>query len=201
MTAALHAAGRIGPNAIIRVAEVMPGLAGDDATQRLFAGVGLLHYLQQPPEAMVLESEVRRLHQALPEQLGSAAARTVALAAGERTAEYLLAHRIPRPVQTLLKALPAPLAARVLLAAIRRNAWTFVGSGQFSAEAGHPVRLHIRGNPLCQGLQAESPACHFYAATFERLFVVLVHPGARVQEVACQACGDAECRFEIRWRA
>jgi len=28
---------------------------------------------------------------------------------------------------------------------------------------------------------------------------VLVHRGAVVQETACEACGDAECRFEIRW--
>jgi replicative DNA helicase len=48
-------------------------------------------------------------------------------------------------------------------------------------------------------LWADSPACDFYAATFERLFAVLVHARARVHEVACEACGDAECRFEIRW--
>jgi divinyl protochlorophyllide a 8-vinyl-reductase len=63
------------------------------------------------------------------------------------------------------------------------------------------VVLSIRHNPLCAGLAADAPACDFYAATFERLFQVLVHPRSRVREVACEACGDAECRFEIRWAA
>jgi divinyl protochlorophyllide a 8-vinyl-reductase len=192
-------AGRIGPNAITRVAEVLPGRVGQIATQALFERAGLLHHLHRPPETMVEETEVRRLHGALRDQLGAAEAREVALAAGRRTGDYLLANRIPKPVQALLKGLPAPLAARVLLTAIRRNSWTFVGSGQFQARAGAPVVLTIRHNPLCRDLITESPACDFYAATFERLFAVLVHPRAQVREVACESCGDAECRFEIRW--
>jgi divinyl protochlorophyllide a 8-vinyl-reductase len=199
MHAAAHQAGRIGPNAIIRVAQALPARVGAATTEALFAHVGLAHYLHQPPQTMVEEAEVRRLHGALRERLGPAAAQAVARDAGQLTADYLLAHRIPRAVQALLKLLPSPLAARVLLTAIGRNAWTFVGSGQFSAEAGRPVRLHIRHNPLCLGLQAETPACDFYAATFERLFQVLVHPRSNVREVACEACGDDECRFEIRW--
>jgi hypothetical protein len=67
----------------------------------------------------------------------------VARSAGRRTADYLLAHRIPKPVQALLKALPARLAARVLLSAIARHAWTFAGSGVFSASTG------ARARPSC----------------------------------------------------
>jgi divinyl protochlorophyllide a 8-vinyl-reductase len=200
MNAALpHPAGRIGPNAITRVAEVLPAHVGSERTAALFGRAGLAHYLRQPPEAMVDEAEVRRLHGALREQLGAAEAAAVARAAGTRTADYLLARRIPKPVQVLLKALPAPMAARVLLAAIGRNAWTFVGSGRFQARAGDPVVLTVQGNPLCRGLASDAPACDFYAATFLRLFRVLVHPRSQVREVACEACGDAECRFEIRW--
>jgi divinyl protochlorophyllide a 8-vinyl-reductase len=198
LPAAAHA-GRIGPNAITRVAEVLPARVGSVATRALFERAGLLHHLQRPPETMVEETEVRRLHGALREQLGAAGAREVALAAGRRTGDYLLGHRIPKPVQALLKLLPAPLAARVLLAAIRRNSWTFAGSGQFEARPGSPVLLTIRHNPLCKDLVTETPACDFYAATFERLFAVLVHPRASVREVACESCGDPECRFEIRW--
>ena len=51
------------------------------------------------------------------------------------------------------------------------------------------------------GPESEAPACDFYAATFERLFRVLVHPAARVTETACEACGDDACQFEIEWRA
>lgn len=194
--------GRIGPNAITRVAEVLPPRVGSSATWTLFEQAGLLHHLRQPPQDMVLEDEVRQLHGVLRQQLGEAAAREVATAAGRRTADYLLARRIPRPVQRLLKLLPARLAAHVLLGAVRRHAWTFAGSGRFSAETGapgQPVVLRIQDNPLCRGLASEAPACDFYAATFERLFQVLVHPRSRVHEVACEACGDAECRFEVRW--
>jgi divinyl protochlorophyllide a 8-vinyl-reductase len=196
--AAAHA-GRIGPNAITRVAEVLPARLGNTAARALFERAGLLHHWQRPPQTMVEETEVRRLHGALREQLGAAGAREVALAAGRRTGDYLLAHRIPKPLQGVLRWTPAALAARVLLAAIRRNSWTFVGSGEFQARAGTPVVLTIRHNPLCVGLVTDTPACDFYAATFERLFAVLVHPLATVREVACESCGDSECRFEIRW--
>jgi divinyl protochlorophyllide a 8-vinyl-reductase len=181
------------------VTEALRARVGVAATQAMFGRAGLLHHLQCPPEAMVEEAEVRALHSALREQLGPDEATAVACDAGRRTAEYLLAHRIPRPVQAVLQRLPAAMAARILLAAIRRHAWTFVGSGVFVARAGSPVVLTIRNNPLCRDLAANTPVCDFYAATFERLFTVLVHSGSRVRELACEACGDAECRFEIRW--
>jgi divinyl protochlorophyllide a 8-vinyl-reductase len=195
--------GLIGPNAITRVAEVLPPRVGSAATWALFDSVGLVHHLRQPPQHMVDEEEVRRLHGALREQLGWDRAGAVARDAGLRTADYLLAHRIPRPVQAVLKKLPARLAARVLLAAISRHAWTFAGSGRFQAHAplraGAPVVLRIQDNPLCRGVRAQAPACDYYAAVFQRLFQVLVHRASRVHEVACEACGDAECRFEIAW--
>ncbi len=194
-------AGRIGPNAITRVAEVLAPRFGAAATLTLFEHAGLRHHLLAPPTDMVDEAEVRALHRALRDMLGGPAARGVARAAGERTADYLLAHRIPKPAQVLLKALPAALAARVLLAAVTRNAWTFAGSGAFSARAGRPCVLTIRGNPLCRDVTAAEPACDFYAGTFERLFRVLVHPASQVREVACEARGDSECRFEVAWPA
>ncbi len=195
--------GRIGPNAITRVAQALPPRVGSSATWALFDRAGLLHHLRQPPQQMVDEADVRALHREMQRSLGAEAAREVACDAGRATADYLLAHRIPKPAQRLLRLMPAPLAARVLLAAVRRNAWTFTGSGEFTAGvAAWPARLavlRIRHNPLCQGLRSQVPACDYYARCFERLFRVLVHPGARVHEVACEACGDAECRFEVRW--
>jgi divinyl protochlorophyllide a 8-vinyl-reductase len=192
-------AGRIGPNAITRVAEVLRVRRGEADTAALFGRAGLLPYLKQPPESMVDEAEVTRLHQVLREHLGTAGAREVAREAGTRTANYLLGYRIPRPAQAVLKRLPAPLAARALLRAIRGHAWTFAGSGSFVTQAGHPVVLTLRGNPLCCGAALEQPGCAFYAATFERLFSALVHPAASVTETHCEACGDESCRFEVRW--
>ncbi len=200
MTASAATARRIGPNAITRVAEVLRPQLGEGATALVFGRAGLLPYLSQPPEQMVDEVEVTRLHRELRATIGSAAARAVAREAGTRTGDYLLAHRIPRPVQVLLGCLPAPLAARVLLAAISRHAWTFAGSGRFTAHPGHPVVLTLQDNPLCRGAALDEPACDYYAATFERLFVRLVHPASRVREVACEAMGAEACVFEIRWR-
>lgn len=195
----MSATGLIGPNAITRVAEVLPPMVGASTTRALFERAGLLGHLLQPPEAMVDEEDVRRLHAALRESLGAQTAATVARRAGQRTADYLLAHRIPAAAQTVLRALPAGAAARLLLKAVARHAWTFAGSGEFSHVVGRPVVLTIRHNPLCRDLHSDVPACDYYAAVFEHLFRALVHRGAQVREVACEACGDAACVFELRW--
>ncbi len=192
-------ANRIGPNAITRVAEALHDQLGRHLAAEVFAAAGLSHHLASPPTRMVDEAEVSRLHRVLRSELGERVAVAVARDAGLRTADYLLAHRIPRPVQWLLKCLPPAAASRVLLAAIRKHAWTFAGSGRFAARAGRPVVLTIRGNPMCVGQSSTVPVCDFYAATFERLFRVLVHPQASASEVSCEARGDEACRFELRW--
>jgi divinyl protochlorophyllide a 8-vinyl-reductase len=192
-------AGRIGPNAITRVAEAL----GPARAAPVFRHAGLAAYLDSPPQAMVDEREVIALHAALRSDLGEAEARRVSADAGRRTAAYLLAHRIPAPAQVVLKVLPAGLAARALLKAIGGHAWTFAGSGRFSAEIasgrGQPVVLTIQNNPLCRGVHSAEPACDYYLAVFEVLFRTLVHRGATVTETACEACGDPACVFEIRW--
>ena len=150
----------------------------------------------------VAEAEVHRLHAALRAQFGLAAAGEMARAAGRRTARYLLAHRIPKPVHAVLRRLPAALVARVLLATIRRNAWTFVGSGRFTATSGGlrgTALLTVQDNPLCRGLRLPVPACDFCAATFGRLFAKQAHPHAVVREVSCEALGAPACRLEIIW--
>ena len=203
MTTVAHPAGRIGPNAITRLAEAMPGRVGASVTREVFVRAGLVHHLLEPPQHMVDETEVRRLHGALRATVGEATAQGLAREAGTLTARYLLAHRIPGPVQALLTLMPARLAARVLLAAIARHAWTFAGSGVFSHRCawrgGPPATLRIHRNPLCRDLITESPACVYYAATFEHLFRELVHRNSRVVEVACEACGAEACEFEVGW--
>lgn len=190
---------RIGPNAVTRLAEALLPLVGGALTREVFDAAGLLAYLREPPARMVDEAEVARLHQAARGLLGEAIAGRAARQAGRLTADYLLAHRIPRAAQALLRRLPARWAAVLLLRAVGRHAWTFCGSGRFSAHTGRPVVLEIHGNPLCRGLQSDSAACDFYAATFEHLFRVLVHPATRVTETQCEARGDPSCRFELRW--
>jgi divinyl protochlorophyllide a 8-vinyl-reductase len=199
----MQAAGQIGPNAITRMAEALNDQFGPSLRLQLFEHAGLLHHLVKPPEHMVAQDEVRSLHLAVYGHLPPDQAAEVARAAGFATGNYLLAHRIPRILQTVLKRLPAPLAARVLLAAIARHAWTFVGSGRFVAQppawdaTGVVVTLH--NNPLCTQRHSPYPVCHFHAATFERLFAALVHPATRVHELSCEASGGDGCRFDIRW--
>jgi len=191
--------GRIGPNAITRIADALERQVGHAMTADLFGSAGLAVHLEHPPASMVDEREACRLHGLMRARLGDAVGAAVAHEAGVATADYLLAHRIPRPVQFLLKRLPAALACRSLVRAISRHAWTFAGSGQFEAHAARPVLLTIRHNALCQGQHSIHPVCDYYAATFEQLFRVLVHPQARVTELTCEARGEDACRFQLCW--
>lgn len=191
--------GRIGPNAIIRVLESLKEQEGEGVAQSLFVQAGLEPYLETPPGSMVPESEVIALHRAMRTGLGLAKARAIGRDAGRRTGDYLLARRIPKPAQWLLKHLPPPLAARLLLKAIAANAWTFVGTGRFAATPGQIPVIRIEHSPLCREANSDEPLCDFYAGTFERLFETLVHPNTRVTETQCAAQGAPECRFEIRW--
>ena len=195
-TSAIH---RIGPNAITRVAEALRESGPEDRVEHLYTRAGLAHYLAQPPEKMVDEREVTRLHQVLRDELGIPAALEIARSAGVRTGDYLLAHRIPKGVQVLLKWLPARLASQVLLNAIQRHAWTFAGSGELRVRKAYPPHLAIAGCCICQGAEAETPLCDFYAAAIERLFQQLVHPRSQVTETQCQALGAEACTFEVVW--
>lgn len=188
---------RIGPNAIIRVAEALR--AAGLEPEPVFADAGLGHYLLDPPEAMVEEDEVIGLQAALRARLAPETARAVGHDAGLRTGDYLLAHRIPQPAQRLLRILPPRSASRMLLAAVAKHAWTFSGSGRFDYRIGRPVQVRIAGCPICRGAIAEGPVCDFYSGAFERLFTTLVSHRTRVREVACQAAGADACVFEMRW--
>ncbi|PWS39034.1 bacteriochlorophyll 4-vinyl reductase [Falsiroseomonas bella] len=195
MQASLTEAGRIGPNAVTRLAEAL----GPAEAPGIFAAAGLSHRLVDPPGRMVPEAEVTALHRAARRLLGEAEAERAAREAGRLTALYLLANRIPRPLQAVLKRLPAGLAARILTGAIGRHAWTFAGSGRFRVLPGRPMRLEVAGGPIPRAGEADHPVCGYYAATFETLFRALVSPRTQVAEVACEAMGAPACVFELRW--
>ena len=190
---------RIGPNAVIQVAAALANRLGTGVARELMLSAGLGAYVKAPPQKMIDEREVIALHSLLRERLQPATANEVARAAGLATGDYLLANRIPRIAQLVLRALPAPLAAPLLLSANRRHAWTFTGSGHFHATTGRPIVITIENCPICRGANAARPQCEYYAATFARLFRRLVQRHATVRETACQACGADQCRFEIDW--
>lgn len=190
----------IGPNAITQVLGAVRQRCGTTACSAVLDAAGLAPYRLHPPAQMVHEDEVAALQRAVRRVLPAAEAHAVLRLAGERTADYLLAHRIPRAAQTTLRMLPPGIAARILLRAVTAHAWTFAGSGTFRAVAGHPVIVEVSGCPLCRGLAQPDQACITYAAVFERLFQKLVHRDARAVEIACEAAGAPACRFALFWR-
>lgn len=187
--------GRIGPNAILQLVTVLETEIGTAQTARMLALSGIA---ARPDPAMGLidEAPVARLHQRLRQDLPDAAAR-LARAAGARTGDYILAHRIPRPGQWGLRHLPASLSARLLSRAIARHAWTFCGSGEFRVLHTAPPVFAIFDNPVVRGERSGRPLCHWHAAVFETLFQALCGPGWRAVETQCCAQGAASCQFAL----
>lgn len=196
---AAQSAGQIGPNAVIRLAEALDGFESRAVTSRIFSACGVERYLERPPSDMVAEAEVASLHQEIHRAFGDNRARNIAWVAGRRTADYLLAHRIPRPAQKILRLMPAKLASRILVQAIKRNAWTFAGSGKVLATHRGGTVISIAHCALCRDCHSPVPYCDFYGAVFERLFAELVHARATVREVTCAAMGAPHCTFAINW--
>lgn len=194
------AGGVIGPNAILRVAEALAMRRGADMQRLVFAAAGLQRHLDAPPREMVDEWEVALLQRALVAQLGPDGAADISRLAGRLTGDYLLAHRIPVAAQRGLGVLPRRVAARLLTIAIARHAWTFAGSGQFSYRFVPFPRLQLARSPLCRLLELPEPACHYFSATFARVYGAILRTDVAVQEIACRATGAPACVFEVRWR-
>jgi hypothetical protein len=103
-----------------------------------------------------------------------------------------LENRIPRPVRRLLQNLPAWLAARALLKAIRAHAWTFAGNARVSIAPGHPAIIEIRSNPIAV------PGCPWHRGVFETLFSGILGKPVHVDHSTLfdgQSCD----RFMVRW--
>jgi divinyl protochlorophyllide a 8-vinyl-reductase len=191
----MHATAHIGPNAILQHLPLLHSSLGPGATAALLAQAGLA----QPPAAhgMVAQATVARFHNAVTQHLGTGAP-ALQWAAGVGTGRYILANRIPRPAQALLRALPATWGARLLTRAILQHAWTFAGSGQLRVAQRRPLGLELHQNPLAMAAPpANAPSCHWHTAVFQTLFSALIWPAAQARETSCMACGDACCRFEI----
>ena len=189
------ASARIGPNAILQFVPVLEAAHGPEETAHILAMAGIIA-LPDPASGLIDEGPAARLHQAVRQALPGDAAQ-LARAAGLRTGDYILANRIPRPAQRVLKHLPARISAPILSRAIARHAWTFCGSGEFRLRAGWPPVFEIADNPVVRGEVSEAPLCHWHAAVFERLFTAICGPGWQAVERTCCAQGAAACRFEL----
>lgn len=189
--AAANPDAKVGPNAVTQVAAALRAWGGESLAQKVFMAAGLGNVLASPPEQMVDQAMAARLHETLRVTLQPKDATQIASEAGRRTADYLLANRIPKPAQWVMRALPPRLAAPILLKAMASNAWTYAGTGRVRTQAGNPCVLEILDNPLAQ------PGCPWHVAVFERLFRALVARGAQVTHAPCCANGATACRFEI----
>ncbi|MCL3883099.1 bacteriochlorophyll 4-vinyl reductase [Marivita sp. GX14005] len=184
----------IGPNAVLQLLPQIERIGGAARVARMLAEAGIF----EVPDGrrMIPETQAMRLHQVLRRDAPDLAP-ALAARAGRATADYILAYRIPVPARTMLKLLPAPLAARGLSRAIVRHAWTFAGSGRFRALS--PWRFEIAQNPIVRGEVSAVPLCHWHAAVFARLYACLVAPGCTCVETHCTAQpGRGMCRFDIR---
>lgn len=183
---------RVGPNAVIQLAAALDARCGPPVTDQVFAAGEVLAFRHDPPTEMIPQDIAIRAHRALYATLAPGEAEAVAFEAGLRTGDYLLQRRIPKPAQWLLKRLPKPVAADLLLEAIAKNAWTFAGSGRFSARReGRHVVIDLFANPL-----ATNP-CAWHQGVFQRLFAALISPETTVAETRCCGAGDPSCRFEL----
>lgn len=194
------ATARIGPNAIIQLVAAVEHRWGPGTAAALLAEA-TPYTPASLPKDMVDEREPLALVHLLVDRLGADAAAPVLHDAGVRTAEYLLAHRIPRVAQWVIRRLPRRFGLALLLRAIGSHAWTFAGSGEFSVswDRGWPT-LSFARCAMCRGLALHRTICDYYAGTFEHLFRTLVAEDITVTEVACQAQGATRCRFHVAGR-
>jgi divinyl protochlorophyllide a 8-vinyl-reductase len=185
--------GRIGPNAILQLVDVLERRGEGELLSYVLAEAGVW----RPPRdaGMLPEGDCAAVHQALRRL--TPAAEGLLEEAGSATGDYILANRIPKAAQAVLRSLPGWVAGPALTKAIARHSWTFAGTGEFRVEASRPLVVSVARNPLVAGWRASTPQCIWHVGVFRRLYGQLVWPSVRVREVACCACGDPACRFEV----
>jgi divinyl protochlorophyllide a 8-vinyl-reductase len=190
----MTASAKIGPNAIIQPVAALRERYGEPEANAILERGGQAHLCTQLPEHMVEEGEFHTLARALLAELGPEPTHSLLYEAGERTASYLLQHRIPRPFQALVKRLPRSPGLRLLMWGIGQHAWTFVGSGQFRFVVQKTPTIHLKVSYPSVPVVAS-----FYGGTFTHLIQVLIDPQATVQMSASDAAGTLDCRYKLVW--
>lgn len=183
-----NAGALIGPNAVLQMAWAMEGAIGHAAAREVLevAGIDAL----PSGEAMICEGAALRLHHALA-VLHPEAAGQIAEAAAVGTADYIIANRIPRFAARLLRWLPAPLAARLLMLGIEKHAWTFVGAGAFTVTG--PWNFTIDRSRSGDATAPADSLFLWYAEVFARLYSRLVRARSGCTGVA------PDPRYPSRW--
>lgn len=181
---------KIGPNSIIQTVAALEAKYGKaEADARLtVAGQGPL--IDNLPSEMVEEEKFHSLVKSLDKELDPGVLTELLNDSGQRTAAYLLKVRIPGFFQTLLKPLSPGLAFKLLFFAISKNAWTFVGSGDFN---------YITGKTPVITIKVTSPSLpvvgNFYLGTFTKLLKELVSPDTKIDASITGESGNITCRY------
>lgn len=180
---------RIGPNSVTQLEAACDQVLGREDTVYLFTAAGLCDYLQTPPVKMIPEEHPARLFSALYRLYPRTTADKIARLAGQRTADYVIENRIPALVAKILRWMPANLAGKGLLSAIKKNSWTFAGSGDCVTRPNDTPNLKILNNPL------HMPGSAWHVGVFERMFRRLVCAHATVDYTS----DDTSCSFDVHY--
>jgi len=191
-------ANKIGPNSIIRTVEALKETYGIPKTNEILEKVGKSIFISSLPSEMIDEEEFHSLAVGLHNFLGTEQANKILKRSGQLTAGYLLQNRIPKPAQRILGILPRSIGLKMLLTAIGKNAWTFVGSGNYTFVVGKTPQITIHNCLACRGVQSDIPVCSFYASTFETLLQSIIGKNIMVNEATCIAQGNPCCSFPIQ---
>lgn len=167
----------IGPNAVLQLADVMRERL-DTSTYEAIMRDAQIEELPSG-DAMIPEAWAMSLHRWLAIHAPETCIE-MAREAGKRTADYILAHRIPAFARAVLRVLPARLASGMLMKAIRAHAWTFIGSGTFAPK--NAWDFTIDRSQADDALMPSDSIFEWYAAVFERLYRCLVHNKARCRD-------------------
>jgi len=159
----------IGPNAVLQAVAVMEERLGPAETAAILADAQITRL--PTGKHMIPEVDALRLHRwlALHDPMG---ALVIAEESGARTADYIIANRIPRAAAWLLRHLPATLAAPLLMGAIRKHAWTFIGAGDFAPDGAW--HFAIDRTAADDSIPPPDSLFLWYAAVFTRLYRALV---------------------------
>ena len=188
---------QIGPNVVLQLIPAAIALGLGDRLQTLFKAAGFENWWTDPPKEMIAAKDAAILFCAIHKTFSGMEAEALLTRAGQMTADYLLANRIPRAAQVILRLMPRNISVPVLSNAIAKHAWTFAGAGRFQARMTPALQFEIAGNPLCADLQTSYPSCHWHAAVFQRIFESIFHKPVRVIEKDCACVSDRFCRFDI----
>lgn len=182
----------IGPHAVIHAVDVMREKLAADTFNAVLRDARLTSL--PTGECMIPEIEALRIHRwlALKEPI---ACFEIAEESARRTADYIIANRIPSPAAQLLKLLPPSLSAWLLMKAIRAHAWTFIGAGKFI--------VHDRWSFTIDRSDADDPVMppeslfRWYAGVFSELFRLLVAVDCECRSAPSQSERTSVRRYHI----